>query len=765
MVVAAGAAGVAQGQDVRPPFMLVAIPDTQYYSENPAWTYQFYDQTAWIVQNRQRYNTAFVSHLGDIVDNGASIDAEWIRADAAIDTLDGQVPYSVPPGNHDYNTVSNKSSGLTTYLSRFGPQRYTGYPWYLGSSANGGNHAQRFEASGRTYLHLGLEWRPDAAALAWAQGVINDNRGLPTIISTHEHLRDADSSGNNAGRSTAGQFTWDNLIRSNRQIFMVLNGHFHSGSTAASGEHYQVANNNFIVAVTEMLSDFQGRASGGGGWFRTIRFDEQSGLVRVRTLSPTLDSYERDANSEMTFAIDFPNRFGDQPAPPAKFRTLTFQEGLSGYAGTQDTTLASAAPDANRSGLDSLFVDALDGSPGGPVHTLIRFDWLFGSGLNQIAPDSDVVLAKLRVPISNPGSGINVHRMLQAWTEAATWNAFAGGVSPDGIEALASPEVVAGANSSAVNVPLITLELEVTSAVRAWLNGAPNHGLALLPFIQGSDGVGFPSSEFASLAQRPQLVVTTPTAPVRVRSFQQGVDAYSGTRDTGLRQATGNTAQPEAPTIVVDADEPATSSFDAQMLVRFENLWGAGGIPPGATITSALLTLNVRDQGSGFTLHRVLVPWEETSTWASTLNGVAADDAEAMIYPEEIAGQNSTSASVRAGAVLLDVTESIQEWNATSNPNAANLGWVLRPFLNGGDGVEVDSSESPTVAARPRLVVRYTGGACPADFNSDGQPDFFDYLDFAAAFSNEDPSADFNTDGNVDFFDYLDFAQAFNDGC
>ncbi|MDX2146148.1 MAG: GC-type dockerin domain-anchored protein [Planctomycetota bacterium] len=54
---------------------------------------------------------------------------------------------------------------------------------------------------------------------------------------------------------------------------------------------------------------------------------------------------------------------------------------------------------------------------------------------------------------------------------------------------------------------------------------------------------------------------------------------------------------------------------------------------------------------------------------------------------------------------------------------------------------------------------------CAADFNSDGQADFFDYLDFAQAFGVDDPSADFNGDGQVDFFDYLDFAQAFEQGC
>ncbi len=54
---------------------------------------------------------------------------------------------------------------------------------------------------------------------------------------------------------------------------------------------------------------------------------------------------------------------------------------------------------------------------------------------------------------------------------------------------------------------------------------------------------------------------------------------------------------------------------------------------------------------------------------------------------------------------------------------------------------------------------------CPADFNTDGTVDFFDYLDFVDSFSANDPAADFNQDGVTDFFDYLDFVDAFSIGC
>lgn len=53
----------------------------------------------------------------------------------------------------------------------------------------------------------------------------------------------------------------------------------------------------------------------------------------------------------------------------------------------------------------------------------------------------------------------------------------------------------------------------------------------------------------------------------------------------------------------------------------------------------------------------------------------------------------------------------------------------------------------------------------PCDFNNDGSSDFFDYLDFVAAFSEQTRQADINGDQVVDFFDYLDFVAAFALGC
>jgi hypothetical protein len=80
--------------------------------------------------------------------------------------------------------------------------------------------------------------------------------------------------------------------------------------------------------------------------------------------------------------------------------------------------------------------------------------------------------------------------------------------------------------------------------------------------------------------------------------------------------------------------------------------------------------------------------------------------------------------------------------------------------------IDADNPDLGTIEITGNIVASGpVPGGCPADFNGDNQVDFFDYLDFAQAFDNEDPSADFNGDNQVDFFDYLDFAQAFDEGC
>src|SRR6185436_9617990 len=121
------------------------------------------------------------------------------------------------------------------------------------------------------------------------------------------------------------------------------------------------------------------------------------------------------------------------------------QEGIAGYAGTQDTELRQPNPDTPQGDrADFINIDTDDGDPGAlATHGLLRFDNIFGSGPNQIPIGSTINSAVLRLTSSGAnanGSPVTMHRMLVDWNEAtATWNSMSGGISADGAEAVAAP--------------------------------------------------------------------------------------------------------------------------------------------------------------------------------------------------------------------------------------------------------------------------------------------------------------------------------------
>jgi hypothetical protein len=771
LVSVAATMGFAAGSALAQPFSFVVIPDTQFYSDNAGRFPQFLSQTNWAVNTKGLHNTRFVSHIGDIVQNGDNFgnNVEWDRANQALSILDGQLPYSAVPGNHDYEIVSLKSSGTATFNSYFGAQRYSGYPWFGGASADNQNFWQTFEGNGRTYLHIGLDWRPDSADFAWAQGVIDANPNIPTIISTHEHLTDPDSSGNGGGRTAAGLVTWNSLVKGNAQIFLVVCGHHHAGVSNHDGEFTLRSINDFGQPVYELLADYQDWTNGGSGYLRHMTFDEKHGVIKVRTYSTTLGQYQTDYNSEFTFAVDFAERFGTGPVAPT-MTTLTFRQGVNGYAGAVDTEVTSATPNANQGSNSGISVDFSAGSPAGPSHALIRF----GDVIDQDNPNapiyglnSDIITARLRLQTFDPGSGFAVHTMLTDWNASSTWTSLAAGVTANGIEALAAPEAVVGAGITSAITPVGIIEVDVTSSLRAMVRRRENFGWALIPFQGGTNGVDFVTSEGATVSQRPQLIVTVPTVPVLTASFCQGIDGYNGASDIEISAAQPDVSDPAAESITIDSDDPNGTGSDTQALLRFDGVFGSavGQIPVGSVVTSAFLNLNVRDAGSGFTVHQMLTAFTSASTWNSLSGGVDALDVEAYLYADERAGADTSGANIASGLLMLDVTRIVQAWaNGQSNH-----GFALRPLAAGSNGVDFWSSDSSNPFERPSLEVRYIPGiepTCYADFNQDGGIDGTDVQAFFDVWTMGESDADVNGDGGVDGSDVgVFFAQWSAGGC
>lgn len=280
---------------------LIVLGDTQNYTTQPPPN-ALGAQTNWIVQNLNSENISFVTQVGDIT-NWGSNEAYMQWADTEMKILDGPgpngiVPYSVTAGNHD---LYYGPSAPANFVKYFGQSRYANYSWFGGCSPDQLNNYQIFSMNGTNYLHLNLRYHgpstflpdPDPAQIAWAQGVLDAHPNMPTIVSTHEYMNiDA------PGRDAAGDYLWNNLISSNSQIFMVLCGHYWP-------EQHQVSTNQAGNKVIEIQADFQTYPNGGDGWLQKVIFDPDAGQIRVKTFSPTLNTYSTTNIDEFDFSVNF----------------------------------------------------------------------------------------------------------------------------------------------------------------------------------------------------------------------------------------------------------------------------------------------------------------------------------------------------------------------------------------------------------------------------------------------------------------------------
>ncbi|MCB1506341.1 MAG: cadherin-like domain-containing protein [Hyphomicrobiaceae bacterium] len=203
-----------------------------------------------------------------------------------------------------------------------------------------------------------------------------------------------------------------------------------------------------------------------------------------------------------------------------------------------------------------------------------------------------------------------------------------------------------------------------------------------------SDGHGGSSS-----AQVSVNVTSPPVQPgVNQITFAQGLSGYSGIQDAEINQNSANTNYGNATSVSVDG------SPQQQVLLRFDDLIGSRGIPQGANILSATLTLNITNSGAGGTLHRMLTAWSESSTWNSLVGGISTNNIEAL------SASDLTIGSQQIGTTTLDVTSSVQAW---AN-GAANFGWVINS--NANNGWDFSTSESNN---GPSLTIRYVIASPP----------------------------------------------------
>jgi hypothetical protein len=302
-----GCGGSSQSKPVSgDEFTIVALPDTQYYSRDFPQIFQA--QTQWIADHVQDQNIKLVLGLGDIVDDGA-VPAQWQNAHAAVHLLDGQVPYLMAIGNHDYANAkpAARTAGATGFNQFFGPSRYAGASWYKGNfQGSNENFYGVVTINGRDFLILVLEYAPRDAALNWADGILQANQDKEAIIVTHsftftDNTRISRCDANSAssfgvGQDNDGEDMWWKLVRKYANVRMVLSGHVNTGD--GTGHRVDLGANGNLV--NQMLSDYQSEPLGGGGYLRILKISPSLNQISVTTYSPYLDSSKTDDHNQFT---------------------------------------------------------------------------------------------------------------------------------------------------------------------------------------------------------------------------------------------------------------------------------------------------------------------------------------------------------------------------------------------------------------------------------------------------------------------------------
>ncbi len=337
------------------------------------------------------------------------------------------------------------------------------------------------------------------------------------IIFAHHPIGGAPDKGQGPG----DKYFKEILDLANRNgVDMLLTGHSHTYShtyplTGVSGNRATFVRDTDGeyakgAGVVQVISGMGGKSKRDGGYssfpFVASGFSQstnprsENGFSKISVTEDRLTvEYIAADNGEVlnSFSIyDDPNAPVDPPVdPPSNTKQLFFHQGVNDYTDTVDTFLQEGSPNANNSNVPSLNVDARDN--GGEVHGLLRFNDIFGDQAGQISSNFEIVSAQLELGVADPGSSLELYRMIQDWNDTDTWNSLVNGIQANGTEAASTADAVTGSVDTGL------LSIDVTESIKAWqTNPSSNKGWAILP--TGSNGVDFDSAEGSAA---PRLVV------------------------------------------------------------------------------------------------------------------------------------------------------------------------------------------------------------------------------------------------------------------
>lgn len=189
------------------------------------------------------------------------------------------------------------------------------------------------------------------------------------------------------------------------------------------------------------------------------------------------------------------------------------------------------------------------------------------------------------------------------------------------------------------------------------------------------------------------LAVASVQVTAATLTFQEGLNGYTGTRDTKIDRlitnATGN------------ATSITVQGLSTAALIRFVDVFGAGSaqIGTGMSIVGATLTLSEGFASGGpAVLRDLLLDWDEATT--TYRNFAGGDFVQANGIEASITGMPIMTGTLR-NTWTFDVTESLRKVQSGELPG---FGWILMGTA-ANTSQSFATSEWPSAASHPLLTI------------------------------------------------------------
>lgn len=279
-------------------FTLVVFGDTQHWN-SPTGT----NVADWIVNSKDNLSIFAVAGVGDIVDDYL-ITSQWTHMNETYSTFDGELPWFVVPGNHDF-TKGTPDEVWTYYDSYFPASRFSSYDWYNGNHLDNRNSYGLFNISDDIKIGIiNIQIRHNSSILAWANATVSNNPDYDFIVFTHAYLDNSNPCEIGDSDPTWGaESFWENFVRHWDNIVMVNGGHYTNPYVCNRTDIGLNGNDIYGVKVNWQALGWPAAGFGEQGVIRYYTFSPSDDKIYAYTYNVDDDEYNTSATAQ--FSLDY----------------------------------------------------------------------------------------------------------------------------------------------------------------------------------------------------------------------------------------------------------------------------------------------------------------------------------------------------------------------------------------------------------------------------------------------------------------------------